>query len=338
MARRYVPAGTAADGRDPVAVGPADAGSTHSTHQPVQPQPEEALMPEFLQRVAAAPISWGICEAPGWGIQLPVDRVLSEARGLGITAFEQGALGWLPTDPDEQRAKLDEYGITLLGGFVAIVLHDAARRDEQLAEADRIAATMAAAGGRFFVSCPVPALDDWHHPSLTDGEWSELLANLDRVAAICESYGLTQVVHPHLYTDIETAGDFQRFLDGCSSKFCFDTGHLTIGGADVVEIARRHLDRIGIVHLKDVDGEVARRERAGEFDLMGATQAGLFPSIGEGIVPIAEVVEILESSGYDGWYVMETDVALTDGEPPAGEGPVLGVARSLAFLRTLDVA
>ncbi|MEM9566333.1 MAG: inosose dehydratase, partial [Actinomycetota bacterium] len=60
-----------------------------------------------------------------------------------------------------------------------------------------------------------------------------------------------------------------------------------------------------------------------------------FPSLGDGIVPVAEVVEVLERAGYDGWYVMETDVALTDGEPPVGEGPVLGVARSLDYLRTL---
>ena len=80
----------------------------------------------MLDRVAAAPISWGICEAPGWGLQLPVDRVLAEARGLGITAMEQGALGWLPTDPTTQRAKLGEYGMQLLGGFVPLVLHDPA--------------------------------------------------------------------------------------------------------------------------------------------------------------------------------------------------------------------
>ena len=69
---------------------------------------------------------------------------------------------------------------------------------------------------------------------------------------------------------------------------------------------------------------------------MSATQAGLFPSIGDGIVKIAEVVEALEDGGYAGWYVMETDVALTEGEPPAGEGPVLGVARSLSYLRALE--
>ncbi|MEM9566222.1 MAG: sugar phosphate isomerase/epimerase, partial [Actinomycetota bacterium] len=276
----------------------------------------------FLDRVGAAPISWGICEAPGWGMQLPVDRVLGEARDLGLTAFEQGALGWLPPDPDEQRAKLASYGMELLGGFVALVLHDPAERDAQLAEAERVAAAMAATGGRFFVSCPVAAIDDWHRIEMPDAAWSELFANLTRVDEICHAAGLTQAMHPHVDTLIETADDFARFLDSCDVPFCFDTGHLTIGGADVVAIAKEQLDRIGVVHLKDVDADAMARERSGELDLMQATQAGLFPSLGDGIVPVAEVVEVLERAGYDGWYVMETDVALTDGEPPVGEGPV----------------
>ncbi len=295
-------------------------------------------MSGFLDRVGAAPISWGICEAPGWGLQLPVDRVLAEARELGITAFEQGALGWLPPDPAQMRAKLGEYGMRLLGGFVPLVLHDRSRRDEQLAEADRIAAAMAAAGAGYYVTAPVPSHEQWFHPSLSADEWDELLVNVDRVGEIVAGHGLVQAVHPHVDTDIETDDDFQRFLDGCGSKFCFDTGHLTIGGADVVRIAREHIDRVGVVHLKDVDGAVAARERSGELDLMAATHAGLFPPLGHGMVPLAEVIDIVESSGYDGWYVMETDVAITDGLPADGEGPVLGVARSLDFLRSLDTA
>jgi inosose dehydratase len=292
----------------------------------------------FMQRIAAAPISWGVCEAPGWGLQLPVDRVLSEARQLGIGAMEQGALGWLPTDPALQRAKLDEYGMQLLGGFVPLVLHDPAQRDEAMAIAEQVAANMQAAGGSYFVTAVVGSLADWFRPEMDEAAWDELFANLDGVEQICRSHGLTQVVHPHVDTLIETADEFYRFLDRSRVKFCFDTGHLTIGGVDVVAIAREHLDRIGIVHLKDVDGPVAELERAGELDLMEATQAGLFPSIGDGIVKIAEVVEALEAGGYEGWYVMETDVALTEGEPPPGEGPMLGVARSLAFLRKLELS
>jgi inosose dehydratase len=294
--------------------------------------------PTFIDRVAAAPISWGICEAPGWGLQLPVDRVLAEARALGITAMEQGALGWLPTDPTTQRAKLGEYGMQLLGGFVPLVLHDPAHRDAMLRLADEVAANMQAAGGSFYVTAVVGSLADWYRPEMNEESWSELFANLDRVDEICRSRGLTQVVHPHVDTLIETSDEFERFLEQSTVKFCFDTGHLTIGGVDVVALARQRIDRIGIVHLKDVDGDVAARERSGELDLMAATQAGLFPSIGDGMVRIAEIVEALEAAGYDGWYVMETDVAITEGEPPAGEGPVRGVARSLAFLRSLELS
>ena len=43
-------------------------------------------MSTFLDRVASAPISWGICEVPGWGEQLPSERVLSEMAGLGLGA------------------------------------------------------------------------------------------------------------------------------------------------------------------------------------------------------------------------------------------------------------
>jgi inosose dehydratase len=68
---------------------------------------------------------------------------------------------------------------------------------------------------------------------------------------------------------------------------------------------------------------------------MGATQAGLFPPLGDGIVPIARVIETLIDRGYTGRYVIEQDVAITDGVPPVGEGPVVGVARSLEYLRSL---
>jgi inosose dehydratase len=264
--------------------------------------------------------------------------VLGEARQLGITAMEQGALGWLPTDPEAQRAKLTEYGMQLLGGFVPLVLHDPARRDDALAGAERVAANMAAAGGSYFVTAAVGSEADWFRPEMDDAAWTELFENLDRVDAICAGHGLTQVVHPHVDTLIETADEFDRFLERSAVKFCFDTGHLTIGGADVVALARSQFDRIGIVHLKDVDPAIAARERSGELDLMAATFAGIFPSIGDGIVRIAEVVEVLESAGYDGWYVMETDVALTEGNPPVGGGPMLGVARSLEYLRSLEVS
>jgi len=44
-------------------------------------------------RLAAAPISWGVCAVPGWGGQLPPERVPAKMADLGITATELGPPG-----------------------------------------------------------------------------------------------------------------------------------------------------------------------------------------------------------------------------------------------------
>ena len=56
----------------------------------------------------------------------------------------------------------------------------------------------------------------------------------------------------------------------------------------------------------------------------------------DGDVPVAEVVTELERSGYDGWYVLEQDAAITDGEPAPGEGPKVDVLRSIEYLRAIN--
>jgi inosose dehydratase len=292
-------------------------------------------MIDVMDRVAGAPISWGVCEVPGWGLQLPVDRVLTEAAALGLKAMEQGALGWLPTDPQQLRSVLDSYGMSLVGGFVPLVLHDPTRRQEMRQRADGIADTIAAAGGQHFVTALVADLDDWTRPTLDAEAWNTLLAGLDELDSLIADHGISQVLHPHVDTLIERADEVDRFLDGCDVALCLDTGHLTIGASDPVAIAEGHAGRIGLVHLKDINAATNRRLRQGELGLMSATQAGLFPPLGDGVVQIARVIETLTDRGYAGWYVIEQDVAITDGVPPVGEGPVLGVARSLEFLRSL---
>jgi len=34
-------------------------------------------------KLAAAPISWGVCEVPDWGVQLAPERVLADAATVG---------------------------------------------------------------------------------------------------------------------------------------------------------------------------------------------------------------------------------------------------------------
>ena len=52
----------------------------------------------------------------------------------------------------------------------------------------------------------------------------------------------------------------------------------------------------------------------------------------EGDVDIAGVIQTLEGAGYQGWYVIEQDTAITDGLPAEGEGPIHQVTTSMQYL------
>ena len=284
-------------------------------------------------RLAAAPISWGVCEVPGWGLQLPPDRVFAEMAQLGFAATELGPLGWLPLDGASARAELDRHGLRLVGGFVPLVVH-APDVGPTRAHATRAAAQLAAAGADVFVAALVEDLD-WSAPSrLDDDGWRRAGEHLREVAGLAAAEGVELVLHPHVGTLLETAVDVERALAHTDVPWCYDTGHLLIGGVDPVDFAREHAARIGHVHLKDVDARLADELRRGALTLVQATQAGLFRPLGEGDARIDEVVRLLDESGYERWLVLEQDTAITGSEPAVGAGPALDVRKSIEFLST----
>jgi len=284
-------------------------------------------------RLAAAPISWGVCEVPGWGRQLPPERVLAEMADLGITATELGPQGWLPLDGARVRAELDRYELRLVGGFVPVVVHEpglAATRTD----AARAAAQLAAAGAEVFVAALVADAAWSAPPHLDDAAWERAGERLRELADLVAPEGVDLVLHPHVGTLVETAEQVDRALAHTDVPWCFDSGHLLIGGVDPAAFVREHAARIGHVHLKDVDARLAADVRGGTRSLVNATQAGLFRPLGDGDAGIDAVLGLLEQSGYERWLVLEQDIAITGSEPPAGGGPVLDVRKSIEFLST----
>ena len=289
-------------------------------------------MSGFLDRVQSAPISWGICEVPGWGAMLPTPRVLAEMSGMGMTATELGAPGFLPTDPDEVKAELAKYGMTLMGGFTPVVLHDPAQRQATIDSATATAKLFERAGATKFISAVVQDWD-WSIPRpLSVDEQKHMVEMFGVIDEICDAHGLQQVLHSHVQTVVETKDDINRVLDTCDVTFCLDTGHMAIGGQDPVAFAKEAMERVGHVHLKDVRLDMVPPVLRREVTLMAATQAGLFTPLGQGDVDILGVVQTLEAAGYRGWYVIEQDTAITDGLPAEGDGPITQVRTSMQYL------
>jgi inosose dehydratase len=293
--------------------------------------------PPHARKLAGAPISWGVCEVPGWGPMLPPERVLAEMAALGLRATEMGPVGYLPPDTERVRVLLEEHGLGLVGAFVPLVLHEPGI-DEAAAVLDQVLPLMTALDGEVIVVAAVADAAWGPRVPLDEAAWERLVQNFEAVSERVGASGLVLALHPHAGTLVETAADIDAVLRHGDVDWCLDTGHLAIGGTDPVEFTARNADRIVHVHLKDVDMELAKRVRSGELSLVEATRRGLFRPLGDGEASIEEVVAVLDREGYERWLVLEQDTTLTGEEPPVGRGPVVDVRRSIDYLDTLAPA
>lgn len=295
--------------------------------------------PSLLDRVAGAPISWGVCEVPGWGWQYDPVTVLTEMREVGLRATEFGPDGFLPSDPAERARTLARHGLQAVGQFVPVVLHDPGH--DPVPDVQHSMTALVAAGASTLVLAAGTGAEGYdERPVLDERGWSVLLANLDRIDAAAAERGLTATLHPHVGTLVEDGDEVERVLAGSGIGLCLDTGHLIIGGGDPVAVAVHHPARVAHVHLKDVDLARAGRVRSGEVSYTDAVRDGMYRPLGHGDVDIAAIVGALEGSGYAGWYVLEQDTILRgDPSAPGGgqEPPVADVRTSLDHLRSLGV-
>jgi inosose dehydratase len=289
-------------------------------------------MTDLLDRVAGAPITWGVCEVPAWGHRMEPERVLSEMASIGMRATELGPVGFLPTDSSALQAVLRPHGLRLVGGFIPIVLHRPDRWAEERAVLETAVVSMAEAGADAAVLA-ASGSDDSYETSeeLGDDEWRHLGAALGEAAEVCSRHGLTASLHPHLGTLVESPEQIERAMAESTVPLCLDTGHVLAGGGDPVKVALEHRDRIAHVHLKDVDAALAARVRRGESSYHHAVTEGLYRPLGKGDVDLTTVITALEDAGYDGWYVLEQDAVLTT-EPEPGSGPVADASAGMRWL------
>ena len=290
---------------------------------------------DLVKQLAGAPISWGVCEANGWGYQLDPGRVLTEMRECGITATELGPDGYLPQDAKALATLLASHDLTLCGAFVPLVLHKRDRLSASFEQAKRQANVLAELNAGNFVLA-TPAEDgDYDRRDPMDANAKAVFAeSLPAIAEIVQSFGLEMVVHPHAGTMFETPQDLDFLLNETDVNLCLDTGHIVVGGGKPLDVAMSAGSRVKHVHLKDCDAASALRIRNGSSSYSAEVKAGMYRPLGQGDAQIAEVIRFLDSIDYQGKLVLEQDVMLA-GEPGEGGGPIEAVIQSIDFLKSL---
>ena len=267
-------------------------------------------------RVGTAPDSWGVW-FPDDPRQMPYTRFLDEVAAAGYKWLELGPYGYLPTDPEKLRDELGSRGLGLSAGTVFEGLHRENSWHEVWSQADAVAKLTAALGGTHLVVIP----DLWRDPitgaamesrALTEDQWRAKTGGMDRLGrAIYESHGVRTAYHPHADSHVDTERHVYRFLDNTDGQFvnlCLDTGHISYCGGDSINVINKYPDRIGYLHLKQIDPAVRAKVEAEDLPFGEAVKMGAMiePPLGEPEMP--SLLRAIERLGADVFAIVEQDM------------------------------
>ena len=286
-------------------------------------------------RLGSAPDSWGVW-FPDEPRQLPWQRFLDEVAQAGYEWIELGPYGYLPTDPGQLRDELDRRGLRLSGGAVAAGLHRGPEALKQAVEDCRAEARLLTAlGARHLVLLPegYTELDgSLNQPAELDAEqWRELTTGTDTLArTLHDEFDVALVFHPHADSHVDTQPRVERFLTGTDPahvQLCLDTGHIAYCGGDNLEIIRAFPDRIGYVHLKQVDPAVMAQVAEQGLAFAQAVALGAMVEPPHGVPAMPSLLAELDRLDVDLFAIVEQDLF-----PCAPDTPLPIATRTAQYL------
>ncbi|MCQ3803370.1 MAG: TIM barrel protein [bacterium] len=269
-------------------------------------------------RVGAGPVSFGVYGLAETGAEPSAEQLVAAMSSCGYDGAELPPTGYAGP-PGAAGRLFEQYGLTPVGIYIPIHFADPTlraadevRMEDALQELERAPngpriAILADEGSDTLLHNPGRG-DDLTH-ALDPEQFDQLCRAVNRMAADIRRRGLVASFHPHISTYVETPTEIRRLLEATDIGLTFDTGHIALGGGDVLECWEEWRGRINHVHLKDVHREVMARAKAEgrrDFDLWWAE---MFPPLGAGDLQLEQFLALLSDTQYQGWAVVEQDRA-----------------------------
>jgi inosose dehydratase len=266
--------------------------------------------------IGTAPDSWGVW-FPSDPEQVPPDVFLHEVAEAGYEWIELGPYGYLPSDAAKLSEQLDEYGLGVLAGTVFEHLHRSDSWDDVWTQVTNVAALTQAVGGKHIVVIP----DVWRHHKtgepvenrdLTGEQWKQKTSGLDELGRrILSEYGLHVQFHSHADSHVGYQPDIERFLESTNPDWvnlCFDTGHIAYYGGDCLELIEKYPDRIGYLHLKQVNPQVIEQVLDKDLSFPEAVRMGAMIEPPLGVPEMPALLEAVSALDRDIDGIIEHDL------------------------------
>ena len=269
-------------------------------------------------KVGAAPVSFGVYGLPEDGAGGLVEQLVAAMAACGYDGAEFPPAGY--AGPPGTAARLfEQHGLTPVGIYIPIHFADSdlqavdeARMENALCELETTGAgprlaIIADEGSEILLHNPGRGDDPTH--ALSSTAFGELTTSVNRIAARIRQRGLTPSFHPHVSTYVESPSEIERLLDATDIDLTFDTGHIALGGGELLECWEAWRDRINHIHLKDVRHHVMEQVKAEGRQDFDVWWPQLFTPLGQGDLRLDEFLTRLWQARYRGWLVVEQDRA-----------------------------
>src|SRR6266487_1376096 len=253
---------------------------------------------------------------------------------------------WFPADPAQThwsrlRDEVDRRGLQVSGQAVFGGLHHSGKWSRDLEDARRVAELVTAMGASHVVLLPDGYRDlegNFTEPPELDMQgWRTLVDATSRLGRILEDeYGVTAVFHPHADSHVGTQAQVERFLqdtDPASVSLCLDTGHIAYYEGDNLELIRTYPDRIGYLHMKQVDPAVVEQVKTEDLWFTEAVRRGVMCEPPHGVPDAESLLDAVDRHlEGDLFMIVEQDLYPCDPDDPL---PI--ATRTCKYLRQLGV-
>lgn len=275
-------------------------------------------MAEGQIRIGTAPDSWGVW-FPDDPKQVPWQRFLKEVQDSGYHWIELGPFGYLPTDPAQLSDELEKHDLKLSAGTVFTGFH---KGEDQWKRAWDQALDVAGLVSKLGVEHLVVIPDLWRSDAtaevlesrnLTDEQWKKLAAGHDKLGkALFEAYGIKQQFHSHADSHVGTYKEVERFLHETDKEFtnlCLDTGHFAYYLGDNVRLIEAYPDRIGYLHLKQVEPDILAEALKNDMPFVEAVARGVMTEPGgNGVPELGPIINAVATIDGEIFGIVEQDM------------------------------
>lgn len=262
-----------------------------------------------------APIGWTNDADSSLGGDRTFEQCVSEMALAGFQGCEIGVK--FPRNTELLKRRLEIRGLRVVNCWTSLKINELGfewSENEFRKNADFLRTMGAGVIG--VCDCSFrPVLGGDYTPSgrhiMSDDQWKSLCEGLNKLGRIgIEEYGVKLCYHHHAGTSIETEEEIDRLMANTDARYVsllFDTGHLDVFGFDPAVTARKHMDRIGHVHLKAVRRAVAEKCREEGIPLRHSIPMGIYTVPGDGDSDFTEVFRILDEADYEGCILVEAE-------------------------------